>query len=70
MRLSIAGAGQVVSGAEGHRSQSQFQINQTALLNRGSHSIQLGADYVRLAPQRRDATGAVSVIADSLDDLT
>src|SRR5439155_4260895 len=31
--------------------------------------IQFGADYVRLAPERRDATGSVSVIADRLGDL-
>ncbi len=69
VRLSIAGVGQVVSGSEGQRSQSQYQINQTAAWNRGGHSIQFGADYIRLAPVRRDATSSVSVIADSVDAL-
>jgi len=69
VRLSIAGVGQVVFGPEGQRNQSQFQVNQTVGLNRGSHSMQFGADYRRLAPSRRDASGAVSVIANSLSDL-
>jgi hypothetical protein len=69
VRLSIAGAGQVVSGSEGRRSQSQFQINQTVVWNPRAHSFHFGADYVRLEPLRHDATGAVSVITDSLADL-
>jgi hypothetical protein len=69
-RLSIAGVGQVASGSEGRRSQSQLQINQTAGWNHGAHSIQFGADYLRLAPERRDATSSFSVIASSLTDLT
>jgi hypothetical protein len=69
VRLSIGGAGDVVAGVEGRRTQSQFQINQSGAWNRGAHSIQFGADYVRLAPERLDATGSVSVIADRLDDL-
>lgn len=68
-RLSIAGAGQVVFGPEGQRSQSQFHVNQTVALNRGTHNMQFGADYRRLAPSRRDASGAVSVIANSVSDL-
>src|SRR5262249_27966600 len=55
---------------EGQRSQSQFQINQTAHLNRGSHSFQFGADYVRLAPLRHDAARAISVMTNSIDDLS
>jgi len=69
-RLSIAGVGQVVSGPEGQRSQSQFQIAQTGGFTHGTHSLQFGADYVRLAPLRRDATRAISVIANSVDDLS
>ena len=68
-RLSIAGVGNVVSGAEGRRSQSQFQINQVIGFNRGTHSVQIGADYIRLAPTRRDAIGAFNVMADSVADL-
>lgn len=68
-RLSIAGAGQVVEGAEGPRGQSQFQIGHMLAWTRGSHSLQFGADYVRLAPSRRDASAAFSVIAGSLADL-
>ena len=69
-RLSIAGAGQVVSGSEGRRSQTQFEFNQVTGIEHRSHSIRLGADYVRLAPARRDATGTISVVADSLADLS
>jgi hypothetical protein len=69
VRLSIAGVGQVVSGPEGRRSQSQYEVNQTAGWNRGTHSVQFGASYVRLAPVRRDAAGAVSVLASNVDDL-
>jgi hypothetical protein len=69
VRLSIAGVGQVVSGPEGRRSQSQYEVNQTADWNPGSHSIQFGAGYVRLAPVRRDAAGAVSVLASNVTEL-
>jgi hypothetical protein len=69
VRLSISGVGQVVSGPEGRRSQTQFEVNQTAGWIHRAHSFQFGADYVRLAPVRRDGAGAVSVLADSLSDL-
>jgi hypothetical protein len=69
VRLSIAGVGQVVSGSEGRRSQSQYQISPTASWNKGTHSIRFGADYRRLAPIRNDATGAVSILADTVQDL-
>ena len=68
-RLYIAGVGQVVSGPEGRRSQSQYEVNQTAAWNRGTHSVEFGADYVRLAPLRRDAAGTVSVLASNVDEL-
>ena len=69
LRLSITGVGQVVTGSEGRRSQSQYQLRQSAAWNHGAHSVRFGADYVRLAPARRDASKAVSVISDSLDGL-
>jgi hypothetical protein len=68
-RLSLLGSGQVVFGPEGQRSQSQFHVNQTVQLSRGTHNMQFGADYRRLSPSRRDAGSAVSVIANSLSDL-
>ena len=68
-RLSIAGVGQVISGSEGRRGQSQYEVNQTAAWNRGAHSIHFGAAYVRLAPVRGDAAGAVTVLANNLNDL-
>ena len=69
VRFSIAGVGQVVSGSEGRWRQSQFQVVQTAGLNRGSHSMRFGADYRRLAPMRNDATGALNLLADTVDSL-
>jgi hypothetical protein len=59
----------VVSGSEGRRSQSQYQISPAASWNKGAHSIRFGADYRRLAPIRNDATGAVSILADTVQDL-
>ena len=69
VRLSLAGVGQVVLGPEGLRSQSQFHVNHSVGLNLGSHAMQFGADYRRLAPLRHDVSGAVSVMANSLNDL-
>lgn len=69
VRLSIAGVGQVVSGSEGRRSQSQYQVASSASWNHGSHSIHFGADYRRLAPIRNDATGSLSILADTVADL-
>ena len=68
-RLSIAGVGHVVSGSEGRRSQSQVEINQVTGFNRGTHSVQVGADYIRLAPTRRDSTSTISVMADTVAGL-
>ena len=70
VRLSIAGVGQVVFGPEGLRSQSQNQVSHTAAWTHGSHSIQFGADFRRLTPIRRDTSGTVSVIADTLNDFS
>jgi hypothetical protein len=69
IRLSIAGVGQLVSGSEGQRSQTQFQIAPTATWNLANHAIRFGADYRRLAPMRTDATGALSILADTVPDL-
>jgi hypothetical protein len=68
-RLSIAGVGQVITGSEGQRSQSQYEVSHTARWDRGAHSILFGADYVRLGPVRRDANPSFSVIADNVAAL-
>jgi hypothetical protein len=70
VRLSIAGVGQVVSGSEGLRTQTQFQITPAANWNIRNHAIRFGADYRRLAPSRTDATGSVYVFVDTVQDLT
>jgi Carboxypeptidase regulatory-like domain len=66
VRLTIAGVGQVVSGSEGRRSQTQFQISPAVNWDRGTHSVRFGADYRRLAPTRTDATGALNILADNV----
>lgn len=66
VRFSIGGVGQVVTGREGDRSQRQFQVVQSTLWNRGAHALRFGADYWRITPIRRDATGVLSVIADDI----
>ena len=68
-RLSIAGVGQVISGSEGVRRQSQFELKQTTQFYRGAHSLQFGVDYVRLNPERFDASGAISVMMDTVADF-
>ena len=69
VRFSIAGVGQIVSGSEGERGQSQYQFLPTASWNPGSHSVRFGMDYRRLAPTRKDAAGSLGVIAGSLAEL-
>jgi len=69
VRISVAGAGQVMMGREGDRRQAQFQFVQNAAFTAGTHTLRLGADYRRLRPERHDADGSLSVIADSAEDL-
>ena len=69
VRFSIGGVGQVVTGREGDRTQRQFQVVQSAVWTHGTHSLRLGADYLRITPVRRDATGVLSVIADDITTL-
>jgi hypothetical protein len=66
VRFSIGGVSQVIYGSEGEQRQSQVQIVQTASLNRGPHSIQLGNDYLQLEPVRRDTVSSLSILADSV----
>jgi Carboxypeptidase regulatory-like domain/TonB dependent receptor-like, beta-barrel len=70
IRLSIAGVGQVVTGSEGQRRQSQYQISPAGNWNIRTHTIRFGADYRRLAPLRDDATPSLSILADTVADLT
>ncbi|HZT33893.1 MAG TPA: TonB-dependent receptor [Bryobacteraceae bacterium] len=69
LRFSISGVGEIISGREGDRQQTQWNVTGTASRNRGAHSLRAGFDYRRLAPDRHDATGTLSVIADNLDDF-
>ena len=69
IRFTIAGVGQLVSGEEGYRRQGQFQYLQSVSFDRGNHSFRTGADFRRLTPSRQDAAPAVSIIADTLEDL-
>src|ERR1019366_8623629 len=65
----IAGVGQVVTGSEGQRSQSQFEFSQSAGWNLRTHALRLGVDYRSLAPVRRDASPTLSLLANSIGDL-
>lgn len=69
VRFSIAGVGQVVSGSEGDQRQSQWQVLPTAVLALSSHQIRVGVDHRRYAPQRRDRSSTLSIIAEELEDL-
>jgi hypothetical protein len=69
IRFDINGVGQVVSGREGDRWQRQLQAVDSVSWKRGSHVIQAGGDFLRIAPARRDADGTLSLIADSLTAL-
>jgi TonB dependent receptor len=70
LRLSIGGVGQVVNGREGDRRQRQFQLVESTGLTLGAHTIRLGVDYRRIVPIRRDANGALAVIADDITAVT
>jgi hypothetical protein len=70
VRFSIGGVGQLVSGLEGDRRQRQFQMVESAAVTLGSHTFKAGADYRRITAVRRDATGTLGVIADSIGNLT
>ncbi len=69
VRFSIAGVGDVISGREGDRAQTQYQFSEAVNVNRGSHAMRAGVDYLRLATRRHDLNGTLSVIADSLASL-
>jgi hypothetical protein len=70
LRLTLAGAGEVVAGPEGNRGQSQFQAAQTGNWNFHSHTVQFGVDYRRLSAVRQDATTLFSLLASNVSDLT
>ncbi|HUK19773.1 MAG TPA: carboxypeptidase-like regulatory domain-containing protein [Bryobacteraceae bacterium] len=69
VRFIIGGVGQLVSGREGDRVQRQFQALQTVSFYRGKHAVSIGGDYRRIGAIRRDASGSLEVIADSVSDL-
>lgn len=70
VRFSIGGVGQVVTGHEGTRRQRQFQMVESTAWKAGAHNVRFGADYRRMTPIRRDATGTLSAIADDISSLT
>jgi hypothetical protein len=69
VRFTINGVGQLTSGREGDRRQRQFQLVQTASLERGAHALKFGLDYRRMLAIRRDPTGTLGLIADNIQDL-
>ena len=60
----------MVTGREGKRRQRQFQTVESTAWEAGSHTVRFGADYRRMVPIRRDATGVFSAIADDISALT
>jgi hypothetical protein len=70
VRFTIDGIGELTSGDEGSHRLRQFQTVDTAALRLGQHSLGFGIDYRRVSAIRRDAAGAVGVIADSANDLS
>ena len=69
VRFSIGGIGQLVSGREGDRRQRQVQLLESTSLARGSHTLKFGADYRRILAVRRDETGTLGIIADTMTNL-
>jgi hypothetical protein len=69
VRFTVSGAAQLVSGSEGERRQTQYQVLAGATLSRLRHNLKFGGDYRRLMPRRQDSTTTLSVIADSVGDL-
>jgi hypothetical protein len=69
VRFTIGGIGQLVSGEEGTRRQRQFQTTGSMEFHSARHDVQVGADYRRVLAIRRDATGSLGVIADSVAGL-
>ena len=69
VRFTIAGVGQIASGREGNRLQRQFQAVQSVEFYPGKHALSLGGDYRRIGGVRRDVSGSLQVIADSVADL-
>ena len=69
MRFSIGGVGQLVSGHEGDRRQRQFQVTQSGSVRAGSHNLGWGADYRAITAIRRDPTGSLGALADTMADL-
>jgi hypothetical protein len=68
-RISVAGLGQAVAGAEPAYSQAQEHLLATTELGIRRHRVRLGADFRRYSPLRRDSLGTFSLIAETLEDL-
>jgi len=69
IRFDINGVGQVISGREGDRRQRQLQTVESVSWKHGSNMLQAGSDFLRIVPERRDANGTLSLIADNLTAL-
>lgn len=68
-RFSIAGAGEVVYGSESDTAQKQWNLVEVVTLNRGTHNLRFGADYLRLSPRRSTPGTSVSVLAETMSGL-
>jgi hypothetical protein len=70
IRLTIGGVGQLVTGEEGLRRQRQFQAVDIFSLRIGKHALEWGADYRSITAIRRDPSGSLGLLADTIADLT
>ena len=68
-RFSIAGVGEIVSGAEGDQFQDQWQLLGTGTLSLGSHQLRIGGDHRQYSPERRDRGSTLSIIAEDYGDI-
>ena len=69
LRFTINSVGQVVSGNEGERRQRQFQLVQTAALERAHHSLKFGLDYRRMVAIRQDAAPSYGLTVNGVLQL-
>lgn len=66
VRISISGLGQVLSGSEGLRKQSQLQATENSTWTWRGHTVHFGGDFRRLTPRRDDAASTISAIASDV----
>jgi hypothetical protein len=67
--LSLAGAGQIISGPDGRSSQGQLEETYNLSVQVGRHEFRAGADYIRLHANPGVGIDALSLTAGSTEAL-